>query len=105
MRWLNKEQKLFFYLVLHSIKVSDEPLRPFLTGGAGVGKSWLTNALYETLVRHLNGVAGDNPDNVKVLKLLQQVKLHIIQRETLFIRHFKLQHIEDLNTVLLIMIG
>ena len=55
--------------MLHSIKVSDEPLRLFLTGGAGVGKSWLTNALYEALVRHLNRVAGENPDNIKVLKV------------------------------------
>ena len=68
-RSLNKEQKVFFYHVLHSIKVSDEPLRLFLTGGAGVGKSWLTNALYEALVRYLNGIAGENPDDVKVLKV------------------------------------
>jgi hypothetical protein len=68
-RSLNREQKLFFYHVLHSVKVNDEPLRLFLTGGAGVGKSWLTNALYEAVIRHLNTIASENPDNVKVLKV------------------------------------
>ena len=40
-----------------------------LSGGAGVGKSTVTNALYETLVRYLNSVPGENPDEVKVLKV------------------------------------
>lgn len=35
---LNKEQKEFFYHVLHLIKVSDEAFYCFLSGGAGVGK-------------------------------------------------------------------
>ena len=68
-RSLNKEQKLFFYHVLHSVKVSDEPLRLFLSGGAGVGKSWLTNAMYKSLIRYFNTVAGENPDEVKVIKV------------------------------------
>ncbi|CAB4033345.1 ATP-dependent DNA helicase PIF1 [Paramuricea clavata] len=68
-RSLNKEQKLFFYHVLHSVKVSYKPLRLFLSGGTGVGKSWLTNALYEALIRYLNSVAGENPDDVKVVKV------------------------------------
>ena len=37
----------------------------FLTG---VGKSTVTNALYEALIRYLNTIAGENPDDVKVLK-------------------------------------
>ena len=68
-RSLTKEQKLFFYHVLHSVKVSDEPLRLFLSGGAGVGKSWLTNAMYESLIRYFNSVAGENPDDVTVIKV------------------------------------
>ena len=39
-----------------------------LSGGAGVGKSTVTNALYEALIRYLNNVTGQNPENVKVVK-------------------------------------
>lgn len=34
----------------------------------GVGKSTVTNALYEALTRFLNSIAGENPDDVKVVK-------------------------------------
>ncbi len=67
-RSLNEKQRQFFYHVLHSIKTKDEPLRLFLSGGAGVGKSTVTNALYEALIRYLNSVPGENPDDVKVVK-------------------------------------
>lgn len=63
-----KNRDSFFYHVLHSIKTKDEPLHLFLSGGAGVGKSTVTNALYEGLLRYLNTVAGENPDDIKVLK-------------------------------------
>ena len=68
-RTLNIKQMEFFYHVLHCIKSSDEALRLFLSGGAGVGKSTVTNALYEALIRYLNSVPGENPDEVKVLKV------------------------------------
>ena len=67
-RSLNEKQRQFFYHVLHSIKTRDDPLRLFLSGGAGVGKSTVTNALYEALIRCLNSIAGENPDDVKVVK-------------------------------------
>ena len=67
-RSLNEKQKQFFYHVLHSIKTKDDPLRLFLSGGAGVGKSTVTNALYEALIRFLNTIAGENPDHMKVVK-------------------------------------
>ena len=67
-RSLNEKQRQFFYHVLHSIKTKDDPQRLFLSGGAGVGKSTLTNALYEALIRFLNSTAGENPDDVKVVK-------------------------------------
>ena len=35
----------------------------------GVGKSSVTNALYEALMRYLNSVPGEYPDEVKVLKV------------------------------------
>ena len=68
-RLLNKEQMEFFYHVLHCAKISDEPVNLFLSGGAGVGKSTVTNALYEALTRYFNRVPGENPDHISVLKL------------------------------------
>ena len=60
---LNEKQREFFYHVLHSIKTKDEPRRLFLSGGAGIGKSTFTNALYEASIRYLNTVTGENPDD------------------------------------------
>ena len=54
---------------MHSIKIKDDPLALSLSGGAGVGKSTVTNAPYEALMRYLNSVPGENPDEVKVLKV------------------------------------
>ena len=51
---LNIEQKEFFYHVLNSVKTHKLPLRLFLSRGAGVGKSTVTNALYDALIRYLN---------------------------------------------------
>ena len=67
-RSLNEKQRQFFYHVLHAVKTSDDLLRLFLSGGAGVGKSTVTNALYEALIRYLNTVAGENPDEINVIK-------------------------------------
>ena len=44
---LNKDQKEFFYHILHQIKTSESPFYCSLSGGAGVGKSHLTKALYQ----------------------------------------------------------
>ena len=50
-RGLNKQQKYFFYHVLHWLKVKDEPMHIFLTGGADVGKSVVTKVLYQALLK------------------------------------------------------
>ena len=52
-RSLNEKQRQFFYHVLHSIKTKDDPQRLFLSGGAGVGKSTVTNGLYEALIKDI----------------------------------------------------
>ena len=67
-RSLNKEQMEFFYHVLHSVKTTSNQLTLFLSGGAGCGKTTVTNCLYKCLIRYLNS-AGENPDEMKVLKL------------------------------------
>ncbi len=45
------------------------PLRLFFSGDAGVGKTTVTNALYEALLRYLNTLPENNPDDVSVVKV------------------------------------
>ncbi|CAB4032107.1 ATP-dependent DNA helicase PIF1, partial [Paramuricea clavata] len=66
---LNKEQKEFFYHVLHLIKTSDNPFYCFLSGGAGVGKSHLTKCLYQAALKYYNTRAGDDFHQLKLLML------------------------------------
>ena len=65
---LNKEQKEFFYHILHLIKTTDQPFC-FLSGGAGAGKSHLTKTLYQAALKYYNTRAGDNFRQIKVLIL------------------------------------
>ena len=66
---LNVEQKEFFYHVLNSVKTDKLPLRLFLSGGAGVGKSTVTNDLYEALIKYLNAQTENDPDDISVVKV------------------------------------
>ena len=66
---LNKEQKEFFYHILHQIKTSETPFYCFLSGGAGVGKSHLTKALYQAALKYYNTRAGDDFHQIKVILL------------------------------------
>ena len=50
------------------------PLKLFLSGGAGVGKSTVTNALYEALITYLNSQPQNDPDDVSVVEVAPQVK-------------------------------
>ena len=63
-RSLNKEQMEFFYHVLHSVKTNKEQFTIFLSGGAGVGKTTVTHALFDALIRYYNSRAGENPQIV-----------------------------------------
>ena len=67
LRSLNKKQKHFHNHVVHWIKTKDATLYAFLSGGAGVGKSVVIRALYQTLYRLLNLIEGENPDEIRVL--------------------------------------
>lgn len=50
---LNEEQRdALDYITDHVRYKDDEPIRLFITGGAGTGKSLLIKALYQTLIRH-----------------------------------------------------
>ncbi|CAB4033060.1 ATP-dependent DNA helicase PIF1 [Paramuricea clavata] len=66
---LNREQKEFFYHVLHLIKISDNPFYCFLSGGAGVGKSHLTKCHYQAALKYYNTRVGDDFHQVKILML------------------------------------
>ena len=66
-RSLNKEQREFFQYVLHNLKTKDVPVHLFLTGGAGVGKTVVVNAIYQAMLRFYNKGTTTNPDDLKVL--------------------------------------
>ena len=66
---LNKEQKYFFYHVIHLIKTTSDPFHCFLSGGAGVGKSHVTQALYQAALKYYNTRTGDDFHQVKVIML------------------------------------
>ena len=81
---LNKEQKEFFYHVLYLIKTSDEPFYCFLSGGAGVGKSHVTKALYQAALKYYNSRAGGNFAQIRVLMLAPTGKAaYIIKGNTI----------------------
>lgn len=66
-RTLNEKQKIFFYHVLHKMKMNEGPIYCFLTGGAGVGKSIVTTAIYQAVTRYFAKKIHENPDDVKTL--------------------------------------
>ena len=67
LRNLNLRQREFFNHVVYWIKCKDTPIYAFLTGGAGVGKSFVIRALYQSLYRILNLRDGENPDDIRIL--------------------------------------
>ena len=54
---------------MHQIKTTDIPFYCFLRGGAGVGKSHLTKALYQAAVKYYNTRPGDDFHQIKVMLL------------------------------------
>ena len=57
---LNSQQREFLYHIYHWVQTKDEPFHVFLSGGAGVGKSVLIDAVYETLQRFYIETADDD---------------------------------------------
>ena len=76
LQMLNKEQKEFFYHVLHLIKTLDEPFLCFLIGGAGAGagESHVTKALYQAVLKYYNSKPDVNFAETKVLILVPTSK-------------------------------
>ena len=69
MRLLSHEQLTFVYDTIHLLKTSSTPFFRFLSGGAGVGKSFVIQALYQTALKYLNKHAGDNFELKRILLL------------------------------------
>ena len=67
LRSLNLRQREIFNHIVHWIKYKNEPIYAFLTGGAGVGKSVVIRALYQSLYRILNLRDGENLDDIRIL--------------------------------------
>lgn len=78
-RSLNQQQRLFFDFLYewanNKVKQQNcnsfrrvEPLQVFVTGGAGVGKSYLINTIYQSLSKLFNLYSG-TPEKCKVLKV------------------------------------
>ena len=81
---LNKEQHRFYLHAVHALKASDEPIYLFLTGGAGVGKTVVVRAIYQTMIRFYNRGADNNPDDPKILLGAPTgVAAHLIKGNTL----------------------
>ena len=61
---LNEKQRDYLMHVLHCFKTGKNPVYHFISGGAGVGKSRLIKAVYQSLVRYFRKDAGPagNPE-------------------------------------------
>ena len=52
---------------VHCFSITYTPIYAFLTGDAGVGKSVVIRALYQSLYRILNLRDCENPDDIRIL--------------------------------------
>ena len=63
----SKQRQIFTHIMQSVIFEPHKKIRLFITGGAGVGKSLVINALYQTLYRILCTDSGQNPEDVRIL--------------------------------------
>ena len=66
MRSLNNNQRKYTLNVMNLIKDGDQQFFHFINGGAGVGKSTLIKAVYQSILRFHNSLPGSNPDAIRV---------------------------------------
>ncbi|CAF4643347.1 unnamed protein product, partial [Rotaria sp. Silwood2] len=65
MRSLNSSQRKYTLNVMNLIKDGDKQLFHFINGGAGVGKSTLIKAVYQSILRFYNSLPGSNPETIR----------------------------------------
>lgn len=63
---LNKGQRKIFMEVMSRLK-KENPFHVFITGGAGVGKSYLIETIYQAALNYFNKLPNAKPDAVAVL--------------------------------------
>ena len=109
MRSVNELQHDFITNTLNKLKQKSSPqLMRFLSGGAGVGKSHAIQALYQSLIKYYNTLAGEDFHKITVLLLAPTGKaafnirgntihnaLHILPNQSL---SWKPMSMEKLNT-------
>ncbi len=66
MRSLNNSQRKYTLNVMNLIKNGDKQFFHFINGGAGVGKSTLIKAVYQSILRFYNSLPGSNPETIRV---------------------------------------
>ena len=64
---LNKQQIEFVMHILHCFKTNRLPLRLFLSGAAGVGKSLVISCLYQLITKYFDDQPGDEKSSLVVL--------------------------------------
>ncbi|CAF2442613.1 unnamed protein product [Rotaria sp. Silwood2] len=65
MRSLNNNQRRYTLNVMNLIKNGDKQFFHFINGGAGVGKSTLIKAVYQSILRFYNSLPGSNPETIR----------------------------------------
>ncbi|CAF4724418.1 unnamed protein product, partial [Rotaria sp. Silwood2] len=65
MRSLNNNQRKYTLNVMNLIKNGDKQFFHFINGGAGVGKSTLIKAVYQSILRFYNSLPGSNPGTIR----------------------------------------
>ncbi|XP_058986622.1 uncharacterized protein LOC131806501 [Musca domestica] len=65
-RSLNVKQRAYLHHVLHNL-VEKKTFYEYIGGGAGVGKSRLIRAIFQSVTHRLNSIPGSNPEMPKVL--------------------------------------
>ena len=66
MRNLNSNQRKYTLNVMKLIKDDDKQFFHFINGCAGVGKSTLIKAVYQSILRFFNSLPGSNPEAIRV---------------------------------------
>ena len=86
MKMLNTLQRRYLLNLLNKFRYTTEPIYDFISGGAGVGKSKLIDAIYQTLMREFTKPAGSKVDAIRVLvtgltgraAFMSEVQLYIL---------------------------
>ena len=64
---LNTRQKEFVKYVVNCFRSNKTPLKIYLSGSAGVGKSTVVNALYQAVTHHFDNLPGGEKEKIVVL--------------------------------------